>query len=170
MTDETGLATIRRAERHDMTAIAAMAGEFHALLAAMDDSDPAFDIEATAAKLECSGFGSKPLFSALIAEINGDSIGYAIYSIGFWADSFEGMVWLTDLFVREAWRSRGVGGQLMRRLAATGRDEGCETVMWTVWTRNEAAQRFYEQLGAVPLADEQMMKWSISPSRPRDTC
>jgi GNAT superfamily N-acetyltransferase len=168
MTVERDLATIRRAERQDMTAIAAMAGEFHAFLAAMDDSDPAFDIETAAAKLEHSGFGPKPLFSALIAEMD-DPVGYAIYSIGFWADTFEGMVWLTDLFVREAWRSRGVGKQIMGRLAAIGRDEGCETVMWTVWTRNDAAQRFYEQLGAVRLDDERMMKWPISPSRPRDS-
>jgi GNAT superfamily N-acetyltransferase len=147
-----------------MTAIAAMAGEFHVLLAAMDDSDPAFDIEATAAKLERVGCGPKPLFSALIAEMGDDSIGYAIYSVGFWADSFEGMVWLTDLFVREAWRSRGIGKQIMDRLAAIGRDEGCETVMWTVWTKNPAAQRFYERLGAVPLGDERLMKWPVSPA------
>jgi GNAT superfamily N-acetyltransferase len=161
-------AAIRRAERQDMPAVAAMAGELHAFLAALDDSDPAFDVEATAAKLARAGFGRKPLFSALIAEIDGAPVGYAIYNIGFWADTFEGMVWLSDLFVREAWRSRGIGARIMDRLAAIGRDEGCETVMWTVWTRNPAAERFYERLGAVALADERLMKWPIAPSRPGD--
>ncbi len=147
-----------------MAAIAVMAGEFHALLVAMDDSDPSFDVEATAAKLARAGFGPRPLFSALIAETGGAPVGYAIYSIGLWGASFEGMVWLTHLFVSEAWRSRGIGGQLIRRLAAIGRNEGCETVMWTVWTRNQAAQRFYERLGAVPLDDERVMKWPIPPA------
>ena len=161
MIDEIEPATIRQANRQDMPAIAAMAGEFHALLASIDNSDPTFDIESTALKLERSGFGSKPLFSSLIAEIDGKPIGYAIYNIGFWAESLAGMVLLTDLFVRQAWRSRGVGRRLMDRLAAIGKDEGCEMIMWTVWTRNEAAKRFYEQLGAVPIGDERLMRLPI---------
>ena len=161
MTDKNELVTIRPANRHDMTAVAVMAGEFHAFIASIDDSDPAFDIESTAAKLARSGFGSKPLFSSLIAEIDGEPVGYAIYNIGFWADSLQGMILVTDLFVREAWRSRGIGKQLMRQLAVIGKDEGCEMVMWTVWTRNEPARRFYEHLGAIPIDDEQLMKMSI---------
>ncbi len=71
------------------------------------------------------------------------------------------MVLLTDFFVRETWRRRGVGRQLMDQLAVIGKAAGCEMVMWTVWTRNEPARRFYEQLGAVPVDDEQLMKLSI---------
>jgi GNAT superfamily N-acetyltransferase len=153
--------TIRRAVRDDMAAVAVMAGEFFAFLAAIDGSDPSFDVEGTAAKLERSGFGAKPLFSALLAEVDDAPVGYAIYNIGFWADSFQGMVLLTDLFVREAWRSRGIGGRLMRQLAVVGKAEGCELVMWTVWTKNEVAQRFYDRLGAVAIDDERLMKLSI---------
>ncbi len=161
MIDEIEPATIRQANRQDMPAIAAMAGEFHALLASIDKSDPAFDIESTASKLERAGFGSNPVFSSLIVEVDGKPIGYAIYNIGFWADSLAGMVLLTDLFVREAWRGRGVGRQLMDQLAMKGKAEGCEMVMWTVWTRNEPARRFYEHLGAVLIGDERLMKLSI---------
>ena len=161
MADVNELLTIRPANRHDMAAVAVMAGEFHAFLASIDDSDPTFDIESTASKLARSGFGSKPLFSSLIAETDSEPVGYAIYNIGFWADSLQGMVLLTDFFVRETWRRRGVGRQLMDQLAVIGKAAGCEMVMWTVWTRNELARRFYEQLGAVPVDDEQLMKLSI---------
>ncbi len=75
------------------------------------------------------GFGSKPLFSSLIAEVNGEPVGYTIYNIGFWADTMRGMVLPTDLFVREAWRSRGIGKRLMDRLATIGKGEGCEMVV-----------------------------------------
>ncbi len=153
--------TIRPAKREDMSAIATMAAEFHAFLASIDDSDPAFAMERAALKLEESGFGSKPLFSSLIAEIGGDPIGYAIYNIAFWAESLEGMVLLTDLFVREAWRGQGVGQQLMHRLAEIGRTDGCERVMWTVWPRNDAAMRFYEKLGATAIEGERLIKWPI---------
>lgn len=152
---------IRPAVRDDMAAVAVMAGEFFAFLATIDGSDPSFDVEGTTAKLERSGFGAKPLFSALLAEIDDAPVGYAIYNIGFWADSFQGMVLLTDLFVREAWRSRGIGARLMRQLAVIGKAEACELVMWTVWTKNYAAQRFYDHLGAVVIDDERLMKLSI---------
>ncbi len=161
MTDATRSVTIRPANSQDMTAVAAMAGEFYAFLAAMDDSDPAFDVEETEAKLARSGFGAKPLFSSLIAEVDGEPVGYAIYNIGFWADTMQGMVLLTDLYVREAWRSRGIGKQFMHRLAAIGKDEDCEMVVWTVWKKNEPAKRFYEHLGAAAIEDEQLMTWSI---------
>lgn len=148
MTDATRPVTIRPATRDAMAAVAAMAGEFHGFLAAIDDSDPSFDVEATAAKLERSGFGARPLFSALIAEAEGEAVGYAIYNIGFWADRLQGVVLLTDLIVREAWRSRGDRKRLMDRLAEIGKDEGCEMVLWIVWTKNEPAKRSYERLGA----------------------
>lgn len=161
MTDTARPVTIRAATRQDMAAVAAMAGEFHAFLAALGEGDPSFDVEATTAKLVRCGFGRTPLFSALIAEAGGEAVGYALYNIGFWADSLKGMVLLTDLFVREAWRTRGVGKALMGRLAETGRDEGCELILWTVWTKNERAKRFYEGLGAEVIDDEQLMKMSI---------
>jgi len=163
MTGETAAVTIRPAGRSDMAAVAIMAGEFHAFLAAMDHSDPAFDVARTERTLCRFGFGKKPLFSALIAEGSGAPVGYAIYSIGFWADSFQGVVFLTDLFVREAFRSRGIGRRLMGRLAAIGREQGCEIVLWTVWDRNQAAECFYERLGTTPMPDKKLMKWPISP-------
>ncbi len=161
MADVNELVTIRPVNRHDMAAVAVMSGEIYAFLASIDDSDPTFDIESTASKLARFGFGSKPLFSSLIVETDSGPVGYAIYNIGFWADSLQGMILLTDLFVKETWRGRGVGRQLMDQLAAIGRAAGCEMVMWTVWTRNESARRFYEHLGAVPIKNEQLMKLSI---------
>jgi len=161
MTDASRLVTIRPATRQDMASVAAMAGKFHAFLAAIDNSNPAFDIDNTAEKLVRSGFGPKPLFSSLIAEADGEAVGYAIYNIGFWADSLQGMVFLADLFVREAWRSRGIGRQLMDRLAVVGKGEGCEVVMWTVWQKNEPAKRFYDRLGAKAIDDEELMQWPI---------
>jgi ribosomal protein S18 acetylase RimI-like enzyme len=146
MTGRIKSLTIRQAEAEDMTAVAEMAGEFHAYLAAFDDSDPSFDSAQAASKLRTCGFGARPLFSALIAEEGGQPVGYAIYSIGFWADAWQGML---------------IGRELMRQLAAAGKRDGCEMVMWTVWDKNEPAKRFYDRLGGVALDDEQLMSWRI---------
>lgn len=161
MTGKIKSLTIRQAEAEDMTAVAEMAGEFHACLAALDHSDPSFDSAQAESKLRTCGFGARSLFSALIAEEGGQPVGYAIYSMGFWADAWRGMVFVSDLYVREAWRQQGIGRDLMRRLADGGKREGCEMVMWTVWNKNEPARRFYERLGGIALDDEQLMSWSI---------
>jgi diamine N-acetyltransferase len=157
----TTTVTIRPVERRDVPTIAIMAGEFYAFLASINNSDPAFDIEAARLKLEQCGFGAKPLFSAIIAEQAGNPVGYAIYNIGFWADTFQGMVFVTDLFVREAWRGKGIGRRLMNHLAEIGKAEGCETVMWTVWLKNQAAKRFYAKIGGTPIEEEQLFTWPI---------
>lgn len=152
---------LRPAIREDMATIAVMSAEFHGFLAAIDGSDPTFDLSACCRKLERCGFGEKPLFSCIIAEVEAEPVGYAIYSIGFWAESFEGVVLVTDLFVRDAWHGKIIGQRMVRHLAEIGRAEGCERVMWTVWRRNEAAKRFYEKLGAVPLEDELLFSLPI---------
>ena len=161
MTDAPSAVTLRPAKRGDMATVAAMAVEFNALLAAMDGSEPSLEVAATEAKLLRAGFGAEPLFSSILAEAKGEAVGYAIYSLAFWADSMKGMVLLTDLFVREGWRSRGIGREIIDRLAEIGRDADCEMLMWTVWTENPAARRFYERLGARAMDEERLMALEI---------
>lgn len=161
MSGEAKHLRIRSASREDMAAVANMAAEFHAHLAAKDNSDPTYDIEGTRAKLVMSGFGDRQLFSGLIAESAGEPIGYAIYNIGFWPDTMEGMVLLTDIYVREPWRDRGVGKQIMKHLATVGQQNSCAIVMWSVWPENEEAIRFYKKLGAETVDDELLMKLPI---------
>ena len=71
------------------------------------------------------------------------------------------MVVVSDLFVREPWRGHGIGKQLMDRLADAGQDPGCTRIMWTVWSRNEAAQRFYRAIGADAMDGEVLMSVRI---------
>ncbi len=161
MIDDSRPVRIRHAGLHDMEVVAVMAGEFFAYLATLDESDPAFDVAGTVEKLVRSGFGDRPLFYCLLAESDDQPVGYAIYSLGFWADTFQGAVFLTDLFIRDGWRSLGIGEQMMNQIAAVGGQAGCETLMWTVWTKNEASRRFYDRLGAIPMDDELLMRLDI---------
>lgn len=153
--------SIRRAQAGDVAAIAQMMGEFFAYLAALDGSQSAFDPAAGRERLARDGFGERPLFQALIAEAGGGPVGYAIYNLGYWADALDGMVFISDLFVREAWRGGGVGAALMRRLAEAGREAGCRRLMWTVWNLNPAARAFYEKLGAEAIEEETLMALAI---------
>ncbi|KKJ75598.1 hypothetical protein WH95_17330 [Kiloniella litopenaei] len=152
---------IRSAERQDMPLLVCMAEDFANYLVALGENRVAFDRDASLAQLLKHGFCDKPLFSAFIAEAEGLPVGYAIYNFGFWADSFQGMVFITDLFVRENWRSQGIGQLMIRELKQVGRNNDCDLLAWTVWADNPVAQDFYDKLGATPLNDEIFMKLDI---------
>ncbi|WP_299372471.1 GNAT family N-acetyltransferase [uncultured Kiloniella sp.] len=152
---------IRIANRNDMLALVSMAEEFARHLTALGEDRSGFDTEASLAQLLKHGFGDKPIFSALMAENGGKPVGYAIYNFGFWADSFQSMIFMTDLFVREEWRSKGIGKMMIKELRQVGRENDCDLLVWTVWANNSPAQKFYKNLGAIALNDEVFMKLDI---------
>lgn len=93
------------------------------------------------------GFGSQPKFRALIAEWEGRAIGYALF-FDFYSSWKGSGVFLEDLFVREAFRGRGIGKALLSEVARIARQEGCFGVRWEVLGWNELAIEFYKSLGA----------------------
>jgi ribosomal protein S18 acetylase RimI-like enzyme len=58
-----------------------------------------------------------------------------------------GLLFVKDLFVREASRGRGLGDAMMRWLAAYSRDNGIGRIDLYTGADNAAAQRFYARLG-----------------------
>src|SRR5260370_26909696 len=92
------------------------------------------------------GFGSQRKFRSLIAEWDGEAVGYALF-FGFYS-SFKGSgIFLEDLFVREAFRGRGIGRALLSEVARIARREGSYGVRWEVLDWNESAIKFYKSLG-----------------------
>jgi len=57
-------------------------------------------------------------------------------------------MFLEDLFVREAFRSRGIGTALLAAVARIAVDEGCYGIHWEVLDWNEKAIALYKQMGA----------------------
>jgi len=92
------------------------------------------------------GFGSQPKFRSLIAEWDGEAIGYALF-FGFYSSLKGSGIFLEDLFVREAFRGRGIGRVLLCQVARIARQEGCYGMRWEVLDWNELAIKFYRSLG-----------------------
>ncbi len=92
------------------------------------------------------GFGSQPKFRSLIAEWDGQAIGYALF-FGFYSSCKGPGIFLEDLFVREAFRGRGIGRALLSEVARIARQTGSYAVRWEVLHWNESAIRFYKSLG-----------------------
>jgi GNAT superfamily N-acetyltransferase len=102
----------------------------------------------TEADLVRDGFGPQPKFRALIAEWDGRAAGYALF-FGFYS-TWEGRpgLFLEDLFVRQAFRGKGIGKALLANVAGIARRENCYGVRWEVLDWNQPAIDFYKRLGA----------------------
>ncbi len=103
---------------------------------------------ATEASILRDGFGDRPRFHVLVAEWEGEAVGFALYFFSYSTWRGRPTLYLEDLFVRPAVRGRGIGIALMRRLAAEALANDCERFDWQVLDWNEPSIRFYESLGA----------------------
>jgi GNAT superfamily N-acetyltransferase len=92
------------------------------------------------------GFGIQPKFRCLIAEWDGQPIGYALF-FAFYSSWRGPGIFLEDLYVREAFRRRRLGRALLSEVARIARQEGAYGVRWEVLDWNESAIKFYKSLG-----------------------
>jgi GNAT superfamily N-acetyltransferase len=92
------------------------------------------------------GFGARPKFRSLIAEWDEEAIGYALF-FGIYSSLKGSGIFLEDLFVREAFRGRGIGRALLSAVARIAREEGSYGIRWEVLDWNESAIEFYRSLG-----------------------
>jgi GNAT superfamily N-acetyltransferase len=93
------------------------------------------------------GFGENPRFRALIAEWSGQPAGYAVY-FGYYSTWAGRGLFLEDLFVREAFRRRGIGTALLAAVARVAIAEQCYGIHWSVLDWNQNAIELYKAMGA----------------------
>lgn len=55
---------------------------------------------------------------------------------------------LEDIVIRPEHQGRGIGARAMALLAALAKQRGCHAMLWEVKAGNDAAERFYQRLGA----------------------
>src|SRR3954469_15364096 len=106
------------------------------------------DVTATEADLRATLFGPDRVAHGLIARAGGEPAGFAVYFFSF--STFLGRpgLYLEDLYVKPAWRGRGLGRMLLAALARIAVDRGCGRMEWSVLDWNEAAIGFYRRMGA----------------------
>jgi GNAT superfamily N-acetyltransferase len=106
-------------------------------------------VEATEPMLEDALFGAQPAAEAVIAELDGVPVGFALFFHNFSTWTGRRSLYLEDLYVRAEARGHGVGTALLRHLAGLALDRGCARFEWSVLDWNEAAIAFYRAMGAV---------------------
>jgi len=111
---------------------------------------------STEADLAEALFGAHPAAEAIVAEIDGTPVGFALFFRTY--STFVGKpgLYLEDLFVLPEARGKGAGKALLARLAAITVERGYARLEWAVLNWNEPAIGFYQSLGAVP-----MDEWTV---------
>jgi GNAT superfamily N-acetyltransferase len=103
-------------------------------------------VVATEAQLREHGFGARPHFEALIAALDGEPAGMALFHPRFSTWTGTPTVYLEDLYVAEAVRGRGIGRRLMARLARVALERDWARIDFAVLDWNPA-RSFYRKLG-----------------------
>ena len=111
------------------------------------------EVKITPADLHRDLFGARPHAEAVVARVNGEPVGFALWFHNYSTFAGRPGLYLEDLFVRPAFRGRGFGEALLRHLAGVAVARGCARFEWAVLDWNEPAIAFYRKLGAVPMND-----------------
>jgi GNAT superfamily N-acetyltransferase len=109
-------------------------------------------VTASEADLHEALFGPLPRIHAILAEVEGDPVGFALFYYTFNTFRARRNIFLEDLFVEPAHRSTGIGLALMQYLARLAVTEHCGRIEWRVLDWNQPSIDFYRHLGAQPIS------------------
>jgi GNAT superfamily N-acetyltransferase len=139
--------TLRAAELRDVAPIVQLIRE----LAAFERLEHL--VQATPEKLRPQLFGEKPAAEAMVAEVQGQVVAFALYFTNFSTFLAQPGLYLEDLFVQPDHRGSGIGEALLTRLAKLALERGCGRFEWSVLDWNERAISFYRRMGATVMPD-----------------
>ncbi len=117
-------------------------------------------ITGTPAMLSRALFGDPPSAEALVAEIDAEIAGMAVFHATFSTYECLPGLWLEDLFVGDRFRGSGVGRALLAELARLTVERGGARLEWHRAEWNEPAMRFYAGLGAEMVGRERLHRLS----------
>lgn len=106
---------------------------------------------AEALKLHLSG--SSVSVEAILAEVEGKAVGFALFFQNYSTFLTQPGIYLEDLFVLPEYRRQGIGKALITHLAELALSRGCGRFEWSVLDWNQPAIEFYQKMGATVFPD-----------------
>lgn len=95
------------------------------------------------------GFGDNPLFHALLAEKDGQAMGFALYYFTYSTFAARRVLHVEDLFLLDAARGQGAGRLMVTELARLAAVQDCHAIRLEVLDWNPT-RGFYRHLGFAP--------------------
>jgi len=114
-------------------------------LARFERAEPEFVLQER--ELHEALFGLNPLCFAWLAQIQEQTAGFLLgyYRFSTWKGR---MLYVEDIYVKEAFRGQGLGQKLMQAAIQKAREENLAGLTWQVLDWNQPAIDWYKKMGA----------------------
>lgn len=121
------------------------------------------NVRASTESLRLQLASEKPPFECLLAELDGEAVGFALFYAFYSTWEARSGLYLEDLFVAPHVRGSGVGRILLERLSSVARERGCTQLDWMVQADNHQAQAFYANFGARTMSEWRRWRYDVAP-------
>ena len=138
---------IRKAERKDEAKIL----EFINHLAVYEHMED--DVVATPELLQEWIFDKKKAEVIFAVNDEGKEVGFALFFHNFSTFLGRSGIYLEDLYIKPAFRGKGYGKAILKKLASIAVERGCGRLEWWCLDWNKPSIDFYLSLGAEPMSD-----------------
>lgn len=138
---------IRAATENDVATILALIKDL------ADYEKLSHEVEATEDDIRKSLFGERPVAEALIGELDGVAISFALFFYNFSTFLGKPGIYLEDLYVKPDYRSNGFGRKMLAHIARLATERNCGRFEWSVLDWNAPAIRTYDRLNARPMKE-----------------
>lgn len=161
--------TVRRATVADAGTLTVAAARMfiETFLAANDPSHVASYVAGAYSVVRQTAELRDPNTRTLLAELDGETIGYAQLRLGARSEHVTGPnpVELTRFYVDRTWHGRGLANILMRSVERSAAELGASTLWLGVWEHNPRAIAYYSKRGFLDVGDQEF--W-MGPDRQSD--
>jgi GNAT superfamily N-acetyltransferase len=142
MTQKNNTVKIKKAKKKDVPLILSLIKEL------AEFEKLSHEVVSTEKDLRNSLFGKKKYAEVLLAYYDNEPVGMALFFHNY--STFEGKpgIYLEDLYVKPAFRGKGLGKALFLKLIKIAGKRKCGRVEWAVLDWNQSAIDFYSKLGA----------------------
>jgi GNAT superfamily N-acetyltransferase len=113
----------------------------------------AHQVIGTSAVLADHLFGTPSYAEALVADNQGQLVGFALFFKTYSTFLTQPGLHLEDIYIQEPYRAQGIGTALLRSVAQLAIERNYGRLEWTVLDWNESAITFYRKMGADILPD-----------------
>jgi ribosomal protein S18 acetylase RimI-like enzyme len=110
------------------------------------------EFSATAENVEKMFFSARPCGEVLMAIADAKPVGFIVFSPILFASDGRGSIYVTKIFVEDAFRGRGIGHALLAACRTLARERGLARLVWGVMGSNVGAIEFYRREGAQEIA------------------
>ena len=164
---------VRPAVHEDAGVLAALVTE----LAAFEHLDHECGITTEAVREHLLGLNRSA--EAVIATLDGVTAGFAVYYRTFSTFAARPGIFLEDLYIRPAFRHRGLGRALLQYVGTIAARNGAGRFEWTTLKWNDNARKLYASIGAEEKSEWLLLRMDAAalakftghgPGKPTDGC